>query len=151
MFERSNILHYRSQGYITAMITHWVDQENLRKNAHILALSGENDDDESVFILVQRETHYMPPEDYLQRLRNRTLDVNARREAVGWILKVVHLFVFFDSLIWFYNKKSCSPSEVIRCVGTFFLQFRTSNGLPVCQLPGSISLDAQNPGRSLSV
>lgn len=70
------------------------DQENLRKNAHILALSDENDDDESVFILVQRETHYMPPEDYLQRLRNRTLDVNARQEAVGWILKV-HSFYNF--------------------------------------------------------
>jgi len=68
-------------------------QEKLRQNAHILALSGENDD-EPMSRLVQRETHYMPPEDYLQRLRNRTLDVNARREAVGWILKVSSFYDF---------------------------------------------------------
>lgn len=72
------------------------DQEKLRQNAQILAQSGENDVDEPVSMLVQRETHYMLPEDYLQRLRNRTLDVNVRREAVGWILKV-HSFYNFGA------------------------------------------------------
>ena len=50
------------------------------------------DDDESLSVLLEKEPEFMPKQGYVERFRNRTLDLDARREAVNWILKVFCLF-----------------------------------------------------------
>eukprot|EP01018_Ginkgo_biloba_P007043 Gb_34092 [translate_table: standard] len=46
------------------------------------------EDDEAVSLLVQKESDHLPREDYLERFRNRALDITARQDAISWILKV---------------------------------------------------------------
>ncbi|GLJ29185.1 hypothetical protein SUGI_0575530 [Cryptomeria japonica] len=46
------------------------------------------EDDEMVSFLVQKEKEHLPREDYVERYRNRALDVTARREAISWMHKV---------------------------------------------------------------
>ncbi|CAL9170228.1 cyclin-D4-1 [Musa acuminata AAA Group] len=44
--------------------------------------------DERLGSLVERETEYMPREDYAERLRSGALDLAIRTDAIDWILKV---------------------------------------------------------------
>lgn len=46
------------------------------------------EDDETIAFLVQKEWDHLPREDYLERYRNRVLDVTARQDAISWIRKV---------------------------------------------------------------
>ncbi|KAF7810416.1 cyclin-D2-1 isoform X1 [Senna tora] len=58
---------------------------------------------------IDRETHHMPKPDYLQRLRDRPIDVTARENSINWILMVgregysrnIHdkIFFFFFAFI----------------------------------------------------
>lgn len=47
--------------------------------------------EESFCFLVERETEYLPKEDYLERLRSRDLEMSLRTEAIEWIQKVSSL------------------------------------------------------------
>ncbi|XP_042428877.1 cyclin-D4-1-like isoform X2 [Zingiber officinale] len=44
--------------------------------------------DDYLGVLIQRESEYMPREDYGVRLRSEALDSSIRRDAVDWIMKV---------------------------------------------------------------
>ncbi|XP_074561172.1 cyclin-D3-1-like [Curcuma longa] len=44
--------------------------------------------DDYLGVLIQRESDYMPREDYCVRLRSGVLDSSIRRDAVDWIMKV---------------------------------------------------------------
>ncbi|XP_057503763.1 cyclin-D4-2-like [Actinidia eriantha] len=50
--------------------------------------------DELLSSMVERECEHMPASDYLKRLRNGDLDLEARREAIDWIDKVHAYFNF---------------------------------------------------------
>lgn len=45
-------------------------------------------DETTIAELIDVETHHMPNPDYLQRLRDRSIDVIARQNSINWILKV---------------------------------------------------------------
>lgn len=51
-------------------------------------VQSENDDDETVGFLVEREREHLPRHDYLKRLRGGDLDLGVRSEALEWIWKV---------------------------------------------------------------
>lgn len=44
--------------------------------------------DECLALLLEKECHHLPNNDYLKRLRTGDLDLVARQEAVDWIAKV---------------------------------------------------------------
>ncbi|KAH9323521.1 hypothetical protein KI387_018160 [Taxus chinensis] len=73
------------------------DARDDTQQTHLSMSFSAADDDESLSVLVQKESDCMPRQDYLERFRNRTLDLQARTEAVNWILKV-HCFYNFGSL-----------------------------------------------------
>jgi cyclin D1/2/4 len=52
------------------------------------------EDDETIAFLVQKEWDHLPREDYLERYRNRVLDVTARQDAISWIRKVQSHYKF---------------------------------------------------------
>lgn len=45
-------------------------------------------DEEAISTLLQKESHYMPEEDYLERYHSRSLNTGARQNAIRWMLKV---------------------------------------------------------------
>ena len=45
-------------------------------------------DEEAISTLLQKESHYMPEEDYLERYHARSLNAGARQNAIRWMLKV---------------------------------------------------------------
>ena len=57
--------------------------------------------DERLGSLVERETEYMPREDYAERLRSGALDLAIRTDAIDWILKVGLFFFFYLFLVNF--------------------------------------------------
>ncbi|KAF7811092.1 cyclin-D4-1-like isoform X1 [Senna tora] len=50
--------------------------------------SPPSDDTAIIGEFIDRETHHMPSPDYLQRLRDRSIDVSARENSINWILMV---------------------------------------------------------------
>ncbi|GLJ32639.1 hypothetical protein SUGI_0656620 [Cryptomeria japonica] len=73
------------------------DNQGDTQQTHLSLSFFAAEDDESLSVLLQKEPEFMPKQGYVERFRNRTLDLNARREAVNWILKV-HCFYNFGSL-----------------------------------------------------
>ncbi|KAJ1402845.1 Cyclin-like [Sesbania bispinosa] len=67
-------------------------QEPLPPSADEVAIAG----------LIDAETHHMPEKDYLQRCRDRIVDITARLDAINWILKV-HAFYKFRPVTAFLS------------------------------------------------
>ncbi|KAK7269935.1 hypothetical protein RIF29_22751 [Crotalaria pallida] len=71
-------------------------------------------DEEAITALIEAEAHHMPESDYLQRCRNRLVNMTARLDAVNWILKV-HAFYHFRPVTAFLSINyldrflSCTP------------------------------------------
>eukprot|EP01018_Ginkgo_biloba_P005753 Gb_37608 [translate_table: standard] len=76
------------------------------------------EDDEAILLLVEKECHHMPQEGYLQRFRNRTLDVSIRQDAISWILKV-HAYYNFGPLTAYLS---------INCLDRFLSSYQLPQG-----------------------
>ncbi|XP_031285425.1 cyclin-D4-2-like [Pistacia vera] len=55
--------------------------------------------EESFREMVEKERHYMPKDDYLERLRSGALDLSVRKEALDWIFKASQHFRFGPSSV----------------------------------------------------
>ncbi|XP_010273048.1 PREDICTED: cyclin-D2-1-like [Nelumbo nucifera] len=64
-----------------------------------LPTNDDDDEDNEHFIarLINLELDHMPESDYLQRFRDRSVDVTARQDAISWMLKV-HAYYCFRPL-----------------------------------------------------
>ncbi|TKY51046.1 Cyclin-D1-1 protein [Spatholobus suberectus] len=63
---------------------------------------SQDSDEAAIAGLLGAETHHMPEKDYLRRLRDRSVNVTARLDAVNWILKV-HAFYQFRPVTAFLS------------------------------------------------
>ncbi|KAG6487418.1 hypothetical protein ZIOFF_056004 [Zingiber officinale] len=82
--------------------------------------------DDYLGVLIQRESEYMPREDYGVRLRSAALDTSIRRDAVDWIMK---LFASGGFLLHVHGHYNFGPSSAYLSVN-YLDRFLSNYELP---------------------
>ncbi|XP_020580898.1 cyclin-D3-1 [Phalaenopsis equestris] len=79
---------------------HWSDSQLQQKSCDLyrdFLMGFPLPSDECVLLLLQRQLEHQPKEDYAQKLKNGSLDVSIRSDAIDWMLKV-HAYYNFGPL-----------------------------------------------------
>lgn len=79
-------------------------------------------DEAAIGELIDAENHHIPERDYLQRCRDRFVDITARLDAINWILKVTS------------NNNNNTRWNWIGCMN----KYEITNRSPFCSIDGSI-------------
>lgn len=82
------------------------NNEILRKDVNFLGnrsipMMGDDDDDDDISIreMIEKESDFIPGNDYLKRLRSADFEFRVRNEAIDWIWKVR-----FSDLLNYYKQ-----------------------------------------------
>ncbi|GFY96095.1 hypothetical protein Acr_11g0004010 [Actinidia rufa] len=85
---------------ISHHLNHQSNNQNQRFDSEEASNGLPTQSDELLSLMVERECEHMPASDYLKRLRNGDLDLEARSEAIDWIGKMDHLGLVLWVIEW---------------------------------------------------